>query len=94
MKDTCQTRETLTNQFSDLKNPHLESKNIKIRQYMPELWWFENLKNILKIFDFADWSGKLQKLSYEAQVDFLTTLSTQNVCYDLCVDVSNGVCDC
>ena len=32
VSDTCRARETITNQFPDLKNPHLESKIIKIGQ--------------------------------------------------------------
>ena len=36
--DTCRACETLINQFLDLKNPHLESKIIKIRQETPEIW--------------------------------------------------------
>ena len=41
------------------------------------------LKNISKIVSFAEWSGKRWNLSQEAQVDFLTTLSAQNVCLDV-----------
>ena len=33
--------------------------------------------------NFADWLGKRRKLSRGAQVDFLTTLSAQNVCFDV-----------
>ena len=40
MKDTCRARGTITNQFLDLKNPHLESKNMKIGQDTPELCYF------------------------------------------------------
>ena len=35
-------------------------------------------KNILKMVNFAKWSGKRRKLSCGAQVDFLSTLSAQN----------------
>ena len=74
------TRETLTKIFPDLKNPNLEPKIIKIGQEMPELCTFVDFENILKKVDFADWSGKRQKLSPEAQNAFLTTSSAQNAC--------------
>ena len=76
MSDTCRTHvgcrtcETITNLFPDLKNPTLDSIIIKIG---PKLCIFEN---ILKIVNFADWSGKLWKLLEEAHFDFLTTSST------------------
>ena len=35
-------------------------------------------KNILKMINFAERSGKCRKLSRRAQVDFLGTLSAQN----------------
>ena len=51
MSDTWRTGfmacETLTKQFPDLKNPHLESKMIKIGQEIPKLCTFVLL---LKIF--------------------------------------------
>ena len=34
--ETHETHETNTNQFLDLKNPHLEYKNMKIGQDMPK----------------------------------------------------------
>ena len=75
--------ETLTKIFPDLKNPNLEPKIIKIGQEMPELCTSLDIENILKKVNFSDWSGKRQKLSQEAQVDFLTTSSAQNVCLDV-----------
>ena len=64
-----------------MKNLYLESKIIKIGQCIPEFWLL--FKNILKIVNFAAWSGKRWKLSQEAQVDFLTTFSAQNSCLDI-----------
>ena len=40
-------------------------------------------KNILKMVNFVKYSGKRQKLSRRAQVDFLSTLSAQNDCLDV-----------
>ena len=36
--DMCRIRETITNQFLDLKNPCLESKIINIGPETPEIW--------------------------------------------------------
>ena len=82
MKDSCRVHGTLENQFPD-QHPHLESKIIKIGQDIPEVQGMLIFKNISKIVNFADWSGKRLKLSQEAQADFLTTLSAQNVCPDI-----------
>ena len=49
--------ETLTKQFPDLKNPHLESKIIKIGQEIPKLCTFVAIENILKKVDFVGWLG-------------------------------------
>ena len=39
MSDTCRACGSITNQFSDPKNPHLKSKIIKIGLETPEIWF-------------------------------------------------------
>ena len=39
VSDTCREHGSITNQFPDLKNPHLESKIIKIGLETPEIWF-------------------------------------------------------
>ena len=36
VSNTCRACETIPNQFLDLKNPHLESKNMQIDQDLPD----------------------------------------------------------
>ena len=43
MKNTCKAHETLTNQFPDINNPHLESKIIKIGQNITKFCWFSKI---------------------------------------------------
>ena len=79
--------ETLTKQFPDLKNPHLESKIIKIGQEIPKLCTFVAVENILKKVDFVGSLGKRRKLVEEAQFNFWTFSGTQN----FCLEVGNNV---
>ena len=44
--NTCMACETITNQFLDLKNPHLESKNMKICIFWPIFMFFDYAKNM------------------------------------------------
>ena len=80
VKDSCRVHGTLTNHFPNQKHPFRVKDHQNWARYTRVMLI---LKNISKIVSFADWSGKRWKLSQEAQVDFLTTLSAQNVCLDV-----------
>ena len=80
VKDSCRVHGTLTNQFPYQKPLFRVKDHQNWARYTRVMLIY---KNISKIVSFVDWSGKRWKLSQEAQVDFLTTLSAQNVCLDV-----------
>ena len=80
VKDSCRVHGTLINQVPNQKPLFRVKDHQNWARYTRVMLIY---KKISKIVSFADWSGKCWKLSQEAQVDFLTTLSAQNVCLDV-----------
>ena len=58
------------------RTPILSPRSSKLDKIYQRYKLLLIFKNILKIVNFANWSGKRWKLFQEAEDDFLTTLST------------------